>query len=282
MNKRYITITLMLLSLAGYMQNVALEIETDADGAKNATSSLQKVDILEEYTDIVCDDLREISMAMDHANESSTLLLKLAENMDGYSVDSTENENKIIYSKKIGNMDIGRFHVTIPSAYKYSDVVEKIWDYNDKQKSDPNFINGYLTRVYTPFLIVMEQSKINQENRPLRKKYSVAAKVKLSNDTTVIVCPTRTINFIGAINKKTNLKDFLENTKPIQTDIGGEEALIKLASNIAGYIIKHRGNNVEVTYINAIYNSGNSTNFDDDKSYRDIIYTNIQRLAQRM
>ncbi|VTZ70671.1 fam-a protein [Plasmodium chabaudi chabaudi] len=277
MNKRYITIALTLLSLAGYMQNVAFASETASDGAAEPAN---QTSVFDEYDDdMICENLEEASIALDHAKDSSTLLLKLAENMDGYSINPSENENIPIYSKKIGNIDIGMIHVTIPSASKYTDVINTIWDYNDKQKVDDIFIIGYLARVYTPFLVIMEQSSIYKTIRNTRKRFAVAAKIKVSNDTTVIVCPTRTINFFGTIVKKTNLIEFLENTKPIETYINAEKALAKLGSNIAGYIIKHRDDNVEVTYINAICER---RNFNINKIDRDIIYATILDLVEQM
>ncbi|SCL99025.1 hypothetical protein PCHDK_000560100, partial [Plasmodium chabaudi adami] len=138
---------------------------------------------------------------------------------------------------------------------------------------------GYLSRVYTPFLVIMEQGNIYQTVRTIRKRFSVAAKIKVSNDTTVIVCPTRTLNYNGAIVKKTNLIEFLQSTKPIETGINAEEALAKLRSNIAGYIIKHRHDSVEVTYINAICEL---RNFNNNKRDRDITYTNILNLAKNI
>ncbi|SCL88393.1 hypothetical protein PCHCB_000519000, partial [Plasmodium chabaudi chabaudi] len=137
----------------------------------------------------------------------------------------------------------------------------------------------YLARVYTPFLVIMEQGNIYQTVRTIRRRFSVAAKIKVSNDTTVIVCPTRAINYIGGIVKKTNLIEFLHSTKPIETDIKAEQALDKLRSNIAGYIIKHRDDSVEVTYINAICEF---RNYNNNKRDRDITYTNILNLAKSM
>ncbi|SCL86208.1 fam-a protein [Plasmodium chabaudi adami] len=277
MNKRYITIALTLLSLTGYMQNVAFASGTASDGA---TGPANQISVFDEYDDdVICENLEEASVAMDHAKESSTFLLKLAENMDGYSLDSSGNENRPIYSKKIGIIDIGRLQVTIPSASKYADVINTIWDYNDKQKLDDIFIIGYLARVYTPFLVIMEHGNIRQTTRTIRKRVGVAAKIKVSNDTTVIVCPTRALNYIGAIVKKTNLIEFLHSAKPIETDINAEEALVKLCSNIAGYIIKHRDDSVEVTYINAICEF---RNYNNNKRDRDITYTNILNLAKNI
>ncbi|SCL95618.1 hypothetical protein PCHDS_000565100, partial [Plasmodium chabaudi adami] len=80
MNKRYITIALTLLSLAGYMQNVVFASETASDGAAEPAN---QTSVFDEYDDdMICENLDEASIALEHAKDSSTLLLKLAENMD--------------------------------------------------------------------------------------------------------------------------------------------------------------------------------------------------------
>ncbi|CAD2096049.1 fam-a protein [Plasmodium vinckei] len=282
MNKRYVKIALALLSLAGYMQNVAFASGTDSNSAKNSTSLRQKT-VYQEYKDKECKDMYEIFAAIDHAKDALALLLKLAENTDGYSVDSTENENKIIYSKKIGNIDIGRLHVTIPSASKYYDIVKNLWDYNDKQKSSLKFINGNVARLYSKYLILFEKLNIDGKHINSQKRYALGARIKKTDDTFVIVCPTRTLNYIGEIDQETDLKEIIKNTKSIEAEIDAEEALTKLGANIAGFVIK-RGDDdqVHVTYINAIYDGGNSTEFATDKRERGLVYTNIISLAQRI
>ncbi|SCL85813.1 fam-a protein [Plasmodium chabaudi adami] len=254
MNKRYIKIALALLSLVGYMQNVVFASETAANGAKNSTSLRQKT-VLEEYKDKECKDMYETFAAIDHARDALSLLLKLAENMGDHPVDSTENENTTIYSKIIGNIDIGWLHVTIPSASKYYDIIKELWDFNDKQKSGPKFINGNVARLYSKYLILFEKLNIDGNHINSKKRYALGARIKQTNDTFVIVCPTRTLNYIGEINHETDLKEIIKNTKSIETGIDPEEALTKLADNIAGFVVKRgEDNQVHVTYINAVTN----------------------------
>ncbi|SCL90447.1 fam-a protein [Plasmodium berghei] len=282
MNKGYIKIALALLSLAGYMQNVSFATEHVADVASDANPNRQKT-IFEKYRDFVCHDIYEISAAIYHANDASALLLKLSETgTDDYSTYSQENEHKTIYFKKIGNMDIGRFHLTIPSASKYSDVIDKIWDFNHTQKYDYKFIKGDLVRIYSKYLIIFEKLNIDPNYAPPIKKYVLAAKVKQSNDTTVILCPSRVLNYLGEFDDEPNMKEILKNTQSIETDIDPEEALIKLGTNIAGFVVKKRDDNVQVIYINAIYDGGNSTEYADDKRERNRAYVNILRLEQRI
>ncbi|SCL84893.1 hypothetical protein PCHCB_000505800 [Plasmodium chabaudi chabaudi] len=100
---------------------------------------------------------------------------------------------------------------------------------------------------------------------------------------TVIVCPSRTLNYDGEVNKEIELKEVYGNQKSIETDIDPEEALNKLADNLSGFVIKHGDDDqVHVTYINAIYDTGNSTEFVHNKRERDLAYTNILNLAQHI
>ncbi|ETB60745.1 hypothetical protein YYC_02354 [Plasmodium yoelii 17X] len=283
MNKGYIKITLALLSLAGYTQNVAFASEHDADVTIKTSPARQKT-IFEEFPNLVCEDIDEALLAIDHIIEASELLIKLSKTgIDDYSSYSTENGDKTIYSKKIGNIDIGRLHLTIPSTSNYSNLLKKLWDFNDNKKPDEKFINGNLVRVYCKYLILLEKLNIDPNYTPLTKKYALAAKVKHSNDTAVIVYSSRPLNYLGKFDDEPNMKEILENTQSIETDVDPEEALTKFGTNIAGFVIKKGDKDqVDVTYINAIYDGGNSTDFDNDKRERGIAYTNILSLAQRI
>ncbi|CDU16032.1 fam-a protein [Plasmodium yoelii] len=283
MNKGYIKITLALLSLAGYTQNVAFASEHDADVTIKTSPARQKT-IFEEFPNLVCEDIDEALLAIDHIIEASELLIKLSKTgIDDYSSYSTENGDKTIYSKKIGNIDIGRLHLTIPSTSNYSNLLKKLWDFNDNKKPNEKFINGNLVRVYCKYLILLEKLNIDPNYTPLTKKYALAAKVKHSNDTAVIVYSSRPLNYLGKFDDEPNMKEILENTQSIETDVDPEEALTKFGTNIAGFVIKKGDKDqVDVTYINAIYDGGNSTDFDNDKRERGIAYTNILSLAQRI
>ncbi|EUD69648.1 hypothetical protein YYG_05123 [Plasmodium vinckei petteri] len=277
MSKLCVKIALALLSLAGYMKNAAFASENSANSDRHPCTILQN-DEFEQYKNVACKDIDESILAIDNIIGDSELLLKLAENTDGYSVNSTEDENGTIYSKKIGNVDIGKLYVTIPSSSKYSAVLKNLWDFNDTQKKDNKFINGNIARVYCKYLIMFEKQNINGENLRSKKRYALGAKVKQSSYKTVIVTPSRPLNYDGEINQETDLKEIFENTKSIEDDIDAEEALIKLADNIAGFVVKKsKDDQVHVIYINAIYDEGNSTN---DKKDRDITYKKILNLAQ--
>ncbi|ETB56123.1 hypothetical protein YYC_05852 [Plasmodium yoelii 17X] len=283
MNKGYIKIALTLLSLAGYTQNVTFATGHPPDDTINANSAHQKP-LFEESTNLICTDLDEILLAINHIMEASELLIKLSKtSIDDYSPDSTENGDKTIYSKKIGNMDIGRLHLTIPSTSNYSNLLNNLWDFNDNNKSDDKFINGNPVRVYSKYLVMLEKLNTDPNYTPLIKKYALAVNYKHSNDTIVILCPSRALNYIGQNDDETDIKKMLVSTQPIQTDVDAEEALAKLGTNIAGFVIKTGDKDkLDVTYINAIYDAGNSTEYENDKRERELAYTNILSLPQRI
>ncbi|EAA16929.1 hypothetical protein [Plasmodium yoelii yoelii] len=203
---------------------------------------------------MACYSIYENLVAIDHANNTSELLIKLSEtSTDDYSTHPTENGDKIIYSKKIGNMDIGRLHLTIPSASNISNTKQYLTYKNNFKLNNHYYIYPY-------FYFSLH-----------------------SNDTTIILCPSRALNYLGKIDDEPNMKEILENTQLIETDIDPEEALIKLDTNISGFVIKKVENDqVDVTYINAIYDDGNSTKYFYDKKERYHAYMNILSLTQRI
>ncbi|EAA17427.1 hypothetical protein [Plasmodium yoelii yoelii] len=274
MNKGYIKITLALLSLAGYTQNVAFASEHDADVTIKTSPARQKT-IFEEFPNLVCEDIDEALLAIDHIIEASELLIKLSKTgIDDYSSYSTENGDKTIYSKKIGNIDIGRLHLTIPSTSNVSNTKQYLTYKNNFKLNNHYYIYPYfffirnLVRVYCKYLILLEKLNIDPNYTPLTKKYALAAKVKHSNDTAVIVYSSRPLNYLGKFDDEPNMKEILENTQSIETDVDPEEALTKFGTNIAGFVIKKGDKDqVDVTYINASLFKLPSQNFDRFKNY---------------
>ncbi|WBY55180.1 fam-a protein [Plasmodium yoelii yoelii] len=275
------------------MQNGAFATE-HAENVANKANSVHHESAFDKYKDMACYSIYENLVAIDHANNTSELLIKLSEtSTDDYSTHPTENGDKIIYSKKIGNMDIGRLHLTIPSASNISNTKQYLTYKNNFKLNNHYyiypyfyfslFIKGSLARIYSKDLIIFEKLNIDPKYVPFVKKYVLAAKVKHSNDTTIILCPSRALNYLGKIDDEPNMKEILENTQLIETDIDPEEALIKLDTNISGFVIKKVENDqVDVTYINAIYDDGNSTKYFYDKKERYHAYMNILSLTQRI
>ncbi|VTZ66336.1 fam-a protein [Plasmodium chabaudi chabaudi] len=283
MNKTCVKVALALLSLAGYMQNVIFAIEPVAnDCTNNSPICHMPLSLYEQYKDEVYDDVDEGLAAVYYAHDAKNLLLKLSEaGVHDYSINYTENGHKI-YNKKIGNMDIGRLDFIIPSASKYSTVLRQYWDFKYDKNTDEKIIKGKVVRLYCKNTALFEKHNPDPNNTPLKKIYTLGSRIYL-REMTVIVCPSRTLNYDGEVNKEIELKEVYGNQKSIETDIDPEEALNKLADNLSGFVIKHGDDDqVHVTYINAIYDTGNSTEFVHNKRERDLAYTNILNLAQHI
>ncbi|EUD70303.1 hypothetical protein YYG_04621 [Plasmodium vinckei petteri] len=259
MNKGYIKTVFFVLSLVACASNNALASEPAAKVTNSAKTIDRKKTALnpkrEEYKHMLCKDPEETEIVAKQANEIATLLLKLSEtSLDGYSVD-IECENIILYSKKFEKANIRRYATTIQCLDKCDGVVNKLWDFNGPQKFVDKIIIGNPVRVYNPNLILFEKFNTNGEHLRSKKRYSIGARIKVSDDITVVVFPSRSLNYLNDSDKEVNMKEMLKNAKSIETDIDAEEAFMKLGATISGFIIK-KGNHDEVhlTYINAVSN----------------------------
>ncbi|SCL93629.1 fam-a protein [Plasmodium chabaudi chabaudi] len=285
MNKTYIKVYLALFSIAGYMQNVTFASETETvayNCTKHGTLRYRPRSIYDQYRDEASVDLDEALAVTNYARQSSDLLIKLSEvNVQDYSTYSTENGN-IIYTKKIGNMDIGRLDFTIPSSSKYPTVYRQYWDFRYEKNPDEKIIQGKVVRVYCINTALFEKHNPDPNNTPLKKIYTLGSRIYLP-EITVIVCPSRILNYDGEINQETGLEEVYKNQKLFELGIDPEEALNKYGDNLSGFVIrKGDDDQVHVTYINAIYDAGNSTEIAHNKREREIAYTKILKLAQRI
>ncbi|KEG01632.1 hypothetical protein YYE_03732 [Plasmodium vinckei vinckei] len=204
---------------------------------------------------LLCMDPKETEKAIKHVSEAVALLLKLGSNRDGYKVELQKDDHTFIYSKKLENIDIGKFITKIKSSDKYDEIINLLWDSNGTNKFDTGFINGNVDRVYNPNLLMMKKNSDPFSIVLLSQiTYAFATKVEISDDTTVILCPSININYLNNDISWMDMPELLENVKPIETDINAEEALTKMAANISGFIIKKNKDSVDLIYINSVSN----------------------------
>ncbi|CAD2091056.1 fam-a protein [Plasmodium vinckei brucechwatti] len=260
MNRGYIKTVFFVLSLVVCAINTTLASQPAPKAANKVKTNEQKKAAAdakrEEYKRMLCKDPEESQLAMDHANGYATLLLKIAENMDDFTLGHKYGEYCESYSKKLEHAEIERFHGTIKGHYMYSSTVNNIWDYADSQKLDFKFIIGNATRIYNPNLVMFEKVRSDEMSSHYKKKYAIGAKVQISDDVTVILCPTLAIKYELDIHGNINTKEMLENAKKINHDgVNLDEALSNLNSNMSGIIIKKADNDmINITYINFFLN----------------------------
>ncbi|SCL83270.1 hypothetical protein PCHDK_000492900 [Plasmodium chabaudi adami] len=146
MNKGYIKTVFVVLSLVVCAINNVLAAETAPITSNTPNIIDQRKAALEarreELKRKVCDDPEEIQAATSLANENVSLLLKIADNMDGFEPFHKYGEYCESFSKKFGHIEIERFHATMLGHYQYNHIVNTIWDCADLQKLDHRFIHG--------------------------------------------------------------------------------------------------------------------------------------------
>ncbi|CAD2088371.1 fam-a protein [Plasmodium vinckei lentum] len=213
----------------------------------------------ELHKHLLCLDPEEAEKAIKHVSEAVALLLKLGSDTDSYKVEFRKDNRTFIYSKKLENIDIAKFNTKTQGSDKYDEIINVLWDSNGTNQFDDGVINGSVARVYNPNLLMMKKSSDPfSVVLPSKITYAFATKVEISDDTTVILCPSININYINEDIGDTDMLELLENVQPIETDINVKEALTKMAANISGFIIKKNKDSVDLTYINSIYNNDSS------------------------
>ncbi|SCL85297.1 fam-a protein [Plasmodium chabaudi chabaudi] len=264
--------------------NKETQIRTSSKNPGNPTVTNSPNKRHENPPSLLCEDREEIEKAKKNASKAVILLQKLAASTNGYAIDVQQKHDAIIYSKKIGNIDIGKLNVKIPFTDNYNDIINMLWDPNGIQKFDGSLIHRKVVRVYSQNLIMMEQSNMSHTQSPPQKRYALAARVKLSNDLTVILCPSTTLNYLNDSDEEVNMKEMLENTRAIETGIDPEEALTKLGANLSGFIIKKDDDEdeVDVTYINSIYDNGCVSDVFCNKKERIKKYSFIMSLEKNL
>ncbi|SCL89558.1 hypothetical protein PCHDS_000527400, partial [Plasmodium chabaudi adami] len=116
MNKGYIKTVFVVLSLVVCVINNVLAAETAPSASNKPNIIDQRKTALEakreELKRKVCDDPEEIQAATSLANENVSLLLKIADNTDGFEPFHKYGEYCESFSKKFGHIEIERFHAT--------------------------------------------------------------------------------------------------------------------------------------------------------------------------
>ncbi|VEV56210.1 fam-a protein [Plasmodium vinckei vinckei] len=285
MNRGYIKTVFFVLSLVVCAINNTLASQPALKAANKAKITEQRKTAAdakrEEYKRKLCKDPEETQLAMNYANENAALLLKVAESMDGFTFEHKYGQYCETDSKKLERVDVDRFHATIKGHYMYSSTINKIWDYADFQKLDFKFIHGNPVRIYNSDLVLFEKYVQDEISSIKKKKYALGAKVQVSDDITVILCPTRVIRYELDIHGNINTKEMLENSKSIyHDDMDPDEALSKLNSTLSGLIIK-KGNNdlINITYVNVYLNYDHNIDFYSDRKHGNTIHRSIMQIA---
>ncbi|KEG03307.1 hypothetical protein YYE_02241 [Plasmodium vinckei vinckei] len=291
MNKRQIKITLALLSVVGYMQNIAFANENilSTDSSNEESKQLLSPDIeeleqllspdieeleqllspdieeleqllsinSEDVERLLCTDPNEAKQAEDVAAEALAHLQYHAENTDDYYLYSKEDDEAIIYFKSFNGTDIGKLDLIIPNPDSYDDLIKMLCDPNSGKYFDESFIKGNIFRIYNKNLgIVQQRYKMAMW---ITYYNALAKKVELSRDETAIIIVSSNMNDHDKKNNKDYINPIVESANSFKPDIDSEEdirngKLSKVYINLVGFIIKKESDYIKLTYIISVRN----------------------------
>ncbi|CAD2100766.1 fam-a protein [Plasmodium vinckei brucechwatti] len=246
MNKGHIKIALALLSVACYMQNIAFAI-----GFFSNTNSLNTEDVNEFPI-----APREAKQAMDIMTEVLYHAQKHAVHTDDYQPYSKENEEPMLYFKRVNNTDIGKLELTIPNPNNYDDVVNMIWDLNGQKKFNDTFIKGTLSRIYDPNLVILQHRYTSPIKTWQVYYYALANKVELSKDETAILLVSSDMNDHYGDRIKKYVNPIVESARSFKPDVRSQEDIrkgkaFKIFVNFAAFFVKKEADCVKVTYVSS-------------------------------
>ncbi|WBY56155.1 fam-a protein [Plasmodium yoelii yoelii] len=212
-------------------------------------------EIYEKYKHLLCTNPEETINAQKVMNEAVTHLKSHAADMHAYKFCGTDfNYHMDLHKRNHEDRIKGeKIEYIIRDSDKYNEVINELWD-----PDHPNFLNNgsvKITRVYNPNLVMIQQRYKKKFGRRQKYFYALAAKVEVSEDTTIIVMTSANINDHNPSNKKYKNK-IVKSANSFKTDVDSEDdikqgKLKKAFVNIAGYVIqKYRA--VNVTYIESI------------------------------
>ncbi|SCL87841.1 hypothetical protein, conserved [Plasmodium berghei] len=205
MNKGYIKIALALLSVAGYMQNMAFASDsTPSPNSPNETSKeildndseddiQQSSSNPKEVEHLLYDDPEEAIKAADIMTEALDFAQKHAEHTNDYK-EYSKQDGVVLYFKKFKDTEIGKLELTIPNPDSYDDVVNILWDPNGAKNFDDKFIKGTIRRVYNKNLVIIQQLYKSLIRSWQRYYHALANKIELSKNKTAIVLVSSDMN----------------------------------------------------------------------------------------
>ncbi|SCL93920.1 fam-a protein [Plasmodium chabaudi adami] len=182
MNKGYIKIALAILSVAGYMQNVAFASEASVTATSSNEKNSQHLSL--RHRQQGSPDPQEAKQAADVMAEALNISKQHAEHTDDYRF-YCETNGAVLHFKPFRYTTIGKLEFTIPNANNYDDIVKMLWGPNTENNYRNMFDTGKIFRIYNKNLAIVQQ----YYQGPVWPSYYnvIANKVKLSEDEIAII-----------------------------------------------------------------------------------------------
>ncbi|CDU17770.1 uncharacterized protein PY17X_0841100 [Plasmodium yoelii] len=267
MSKGYIKIIFSLLISSIYVTNKALASE-----AVSNIEALQRLiqlyketfppynDYLEKTSDQqpfnLCMCPKQTEIAEQFMDEAELLLQQHAASTDDYKLYHKYDDDSIEYSKRHGNTIIYKFNHKIKYPNKYNDIIDMIWNPRVNYFGD-RIIKEKIVREYSPNLMMILHRYKNDNISFHGYYYALAKKVKVSDDTTIIVYASSDIKDFDQLDENKYTNTIVESATSFRPTICSEkdirnEELRKMFVNLSGFIIKKKTDCVDITYLNSI------------------------------
>ncbi|CAD2099554.1 fam-a protein [Plasmodium vinckei lentum] len=259
MNKFYIQIVLLLLSIFVYVNNetFAAESAPKKDTTLRSThDNSASEEVHEENKQLLCTNPEETKQAIKLMKEAVKHLEYFATNKKGYEICSDfPGYQTFFYKKKHDDQtNVGKIQYIINNQNKYDAIINKIW--SPDQAIFFNEGSVKIVRVYNPNLVMIQQRYKKKMRSRQKYFYALATKVEISEDTTIIVMTSANINDHSPSEKEYK-NTIVESANSFKTDIDSEDdirngKLKKVFVNIAGYHIEKRGKHIDVSYVESV------------------------------
>ncbi|VTZ70271.1 fam-a protein [Plasmodium chabaudi chabaudi] len=254
MNKSYIKIALALLSVIGYIQNVAFASESASSATSSNGGEHEVCDNPKGVQQQFYDNPKEIKHANKFMSEALSLLKKHVKPTDDYEIYKKVDDEAILYFKTVDDIDIGKLELTIPNADNYDGIINMLWDPRGAENFDGAFIDGSLVRIYNENLVILEQRHSSMVKSWAGYYHALAKKFQLSENETTIVLASSNINVHDPNETKKFVNPLVKSAKFFNPVIDSAEdiregQLSKMYINLLGFIIKREPDCVKITYL---------------------------------
>ncbi|CDU17798.1 fam-a protein [Plasmodium yoelii] len=216
-----------------------------------------------EETPTTCTNSEEIKKTTEIINDALSILRYHATSEENYKLQYVYDKDALVYFKKHGNTDIEKLNLKIRNPDKYNDVINNLWDPYGTKNFNDYFINGKVVCIYNPNLLMIKQRSIDPTESPHESVYALVSKIKISEDTTVIIIASANVNEYKSSNKQTYKNNDLEINNSLNTNRSSEsdikEESKKTFINLSAFFIKKEDNYINVTYVNAMDDNTSSS-----------------------
>ncbi|EUD71240.1 hypothetical protein YYG_03295 [Plasmodium vinckei petteri] len=215
-------------------------------------------ELYKDHKHLLCTDRGEIMRAEKVMKDAVPLLIQHATNTINYDkLYKSKNNGKLNMTKHEGETYVGKSNYKYPDPNMYTNLVDMLWDPSCSNKPDKTLKNGKVVRVYTPNLILVQYRYRNDNESFQRYFYVLAAKQKISENTTVIAMTSGNINDHNRADTKIYQNTIVESANLFKTEVDSEPdirrgELKKMFVNLSGYFIKKESNYVDITYTRSI------------------------------